>query len=143
MFFCADSNVPDRLRAARGLSSPYNFVYGGSWRGRGRCPPCSSPGMRTGKEDKVNILGICAADLLNTLEYNLTREGDDSRFQRAVVYHRLPESIAREFESISKETSYCQTVLHCNSIRRINTDTPKHRSNHEYSSLEHRRVTRH
>ncbi len=103
MFFCADSNVPDRLRAALGLSSPYNFVYGGSWRGRGRCPPCSSPGMRTGKEDKVNILGICAADLLNTLEYNLTCEGDDSRFQRAVVYHRLPESVAREFESISKE----------------------------------------
>jgi len=56
-----------------------------------------------GKEDKVDILGICAADLLNTLEYNLTREGDDSRFQRAVVYHRLPESVAREFESISKE----------------------------------------
>ncbi len=32
-----------------------------------------------------------------------SREGVDSRFQRAVVYRRLPESVAREFESISKE----------------------------------------
>jgi hypothetical protein len=56
-----------------------------------------------GKEEKVDIMGICAADLLNTLEYNLTHNGEDSRFQRAVVYHRLPENVAREFVKLSKE----------------------------------------
>jgi len=81
------------------------LVRAGAAKRGGDCISLSACGYipQYGKEEKVDILGICGADLLNTLEHNLTREGDHSRFQRAVVYHRLPEDVAREFETMSKE----------------------------------------
>ncbi len=56
-----------------------------------------------GKEEKIDIMGVCGADLLNTLEHNLASEGELAHLQRAVVYHRLPDVVAREFEKHSAE----------------------------------------
>ena len=66
-----------------------------------------------GKEEKVGILGICATDLLNTLDHNLEHDGDQSRFQRAVAYHNLPDDIAKEFETLSKDKT-CELLVELN-----------------------------
>lgn len=55
------------------------------------------------KSEKIDIAGICATDLLNTLDHNLDREGNEGKFQRAVAYHNLPDDIVDEFKALSRE----------------------------------------
>ena len=50
-----------------------------------------------------NSARLVGADLLNTLEHNLAHEDETARLQRAVVYHRLPDVVAHEFEKHSRE----------------------------------------
>ena len=80
-----------------------------------------------GKEEKVDIFGTCASDLLNTLDYNLEHDGDHHRFQRAIAYHDLPNDIANEFEAHSRE-KISALLLELNtwlSEKKKTTPTPK------------------
>lgn len=54
---------------------------------------------------KMDIMSICAADLLTTAVYNLEHDSDNARFQRQVVYHDIPVSVAREFKGFSHARS--------------------------------------
>jgi hypothetical protein len=56
-------------------------------------------------EEKVDILSVCAADLLGTAVHNLDHEKDEARFQRQVVYRSIPESVAEEFKQYSNKKS--------------------------------------
>ena len=55
--------------------------------------------------EKVEILSICAADLLGSAVHNLEHGGDDARFQRQVVYQQVPIEMARAFRQHSNEKS--------------------------------------
>lgn len=58
----------------------------------------------TAIDEKVMIMGDCARDLLETLDHNLNRaETQDPRFQRAVVYHALPNNLIDEFKTFSEQ----------------------------------------
>lgn len=51
---------------------------------------------------KVQILATCAADLLGTAAHNLEIGQDDARFQRQLVYDKVPTDIANEFRLIGE-----------------------------------------
>lgn len=54
--------------------------------------------------EKVDVLSVCATDLLNTAVHNLSIENkDDARFQRQVAYVDLPESVMEEFKVYSHD----------------------------------------
>jgi hypothetical protein len=56
------------------------------------------------EEDKLRIMGISTADLLNTMLYNLDPH-EYPRFQREVVYTELPKEAIAEFKLLSHEKS--------------------------------------
>lgn len=56
--------------------------------------------------EKIEILSISAADLLHTAIHNLELEGNKPRFQRQVVYHKVPPDLAAAFEVISEKDSH-------------------------------------
>lgn len=53
--------------------------------------------------DKIGIMATCAADLLDTVEHNLTAPTSAAKFQREVVYHDIPLADAQEFRQYSAE----------------------------------------
>jgi len=55
-------------------------------------------------EQKIEIMGDCASDLLGTLEHNVDTN-KPPRFQRAVVYSDLPQEVIDEFNNLSQEKS--------------------------------------
>jgi hypothetical protein len=55
--------------------------------------------------DKIDILSVCTTDLLETAVHNLDHEKDEARFQRQVVYRKIPESVAEEFKQYSNKKS--------------------------------------
>lgn len=60
------------------------------------------------KEDeleKIRILALCAADLLETAVHNLDAPEDDIRFQRQMIYPNVPDSVVGEFKQYSKDKS--------------------------------------
>lgn len=62
------------------------------------------PAADTG--EKIDILGVSACDLLETLDHNLVaQEPNDRRLQRSVVYHELPDHVAVEFKAFGEEKS--------------------------------------
>ena len=56
---------------------------------------------RKSELEKLKIMGVCAADFLNTIEHNISTPDDDPRFQRAVIYHDLPREVVDEFKTLS------------------------------------------
>lgn len=58
---------------------------------------------RKSELEKLKIMGICAADFLNTIEHNVSTPHDDARFQRALIYHDLPRDVVDEFKTLSSE----------------------------------------
>lgn len=56
---------------------------------------------RKSELEKLKIMGVCAADFLNTIEHNISTPDDDARFQRAVIYHDLPREVVDEFKTLS------------------------------------------
>jgi hypothetical protein len=56
------------------------------------------------EEDKIRIMGISTADLLNTIQYNLDPQ-EYPRFQREVIYTELPKETIAEFKLLSHEKS--------------------------------------
>jgi len=59
----------------------------------------SSPGYipHADELEKVEILSVCTADLLNSAVHNLDAEPEDRYFQRQLTYTEVPESMAESF----------------------------------------------
>ena len=55
------------------------------------------------QQDKIDIVATCTSDLLSTAAYNIENDKDNARFQRQVIYHRIPVSIAKQFEQYSRK----------------------------------------
>lgn len=51
--------------------------------------------------EKVRILGKDSAELISTIDHNLTAAPDDLRFQRKVAYSSVPLEAAREFKALA------------------------------------------
>lgn len=59
--------------------------------------------------EKLRILGMDAADLVSTIDHNMTHKHPDLRFQRTVVYDSIPLEHANEFRKLSAK--YGQELL--------------------------------
>ena len=56
---------------------------------------------RTGEADKIGILGTDVADLMSTIDHNLTDRKEESMFQRKVSYDNLPVEAVVEIRKLS------------------------------------------
>lgn len=56
-------------------------------------------------DEKIDIMGICGADLLNTLNYNISAPSGKAFFQREVIYHRMPRVSVDDFKEYSRAKS--------------------------------------
>jgi hypothetical protein len=59
--------------------------------------------------DKIAILGADVADLIETIEHNIEHGDTDPRFQRKVMYRRVPVAALAEFRRLS--AAQAQTLL--------------------------------
>jgi hypothetical protein len=55
--------------------------------------------------DKLQILGTDTADLIATIEYNLTHSKEEARFQRKVYYDNVPTKYVEPFRRYSAKLS--------------------------------------
>jgi len=51
--------------------------------------------------DKIAILGVDVADLIDTIDHNIEHGDTDPRFQRKVMYHSIPVEALREFRRLA------------------------------------------
>lgn len=54
-------------------------------------------------DDLLYILGDCTADLLETLDHNLSCEDHERRLQLSVVYNNLPDEVLPNLELVSRD----------------------------------------
>jgi hypothetical protein len=54
---------------------------------------------------KIDIFSTSAADLLSTSVHNVESDNNNARFQRQVIYYKIPQSLAKEFIEYSNEKS--------------------------------------
>jgi hypothetical protein len=54
-----------------------------------------------GVDEKLAILGSDVADLIATIDHNIERHGEPPRFQRKVMYHRIPARDVPAFRRVS------------------------------------------
>jgi hypothetical protein len=74
---------------------------------------------RSGIQEKLSILGVEAADLMNTIDHNIHTEENDPFFQRKVCYFRFP---ARHLPELKKLTQKKSQAL----LEEINTWMAEH-----------------
>lgn len=55
--------------------------------------------------EKIELFTTHAGDMLETGAHNLSPECNKPRLQQQLTYHEIPESVIREFETISREKS--------------------------------------
>lgn len=55
--------------------------------------------------EKIEVLSVCAADLLGSAAHNLEHEKEDARFQRQVVYSQVPAETVKNFKKYSDKKS--------------------------------------
>lgn len=60
---------------------------------------------RTGISEKISILGVETADLLNTIDHNIHVEDGEPYFQRKVCYFRFPERHLPELRALAQQKS--------------------------------------
>jgi hypothetical protein len=58
-----------------------------------------------GADDKLHILGTDVADLIRTIDHNLTPSAIPPRFQRKVMYHGIPAASVAAFRALSASES--------------------------------------
>ena len=58
------------------------------------------------EEEQLNILGIAAADLLNTLAYNLQPGNENKQLQLQVSYDNLPLAAVNEFDAMARSEGF-------------------------------------
>ena len=51
--------------------------------------------------DKIAILGVDVADLIDTIDHNIEHGDTDPRYQRKVMYHSIPVEALREFRRLA------------------------------------------
>ena len=56
---------------------------------------------KSSEADKLHILGNDVAHLISTIDYNLTSDHRDARFQRKVAYDNLPDEVLPKFRALS------------------------------------------
>jgi len=56
-----------------------------------------------GMAEKLSIMGVEAADLLNTIDHNIHAEREEPRFQRKVCYYRFPARYLPELRQMTQE----------------------------------------
>ncbi len=61
------------------------------------------------EEAKINILGSDVADLIQTIEHNLTASAEQAFFQRKVSYDHLPAEVLPEFQRLAGQ--HAQSLL--------------------------------
>jgi Family of unknown function (DUF6502) len=57
-------------------------------------------------ENKITILGTDVADLIGTIDHNLSHSGRDSRFQLKVAYDNLPAGALVDFRDSSSQRAF-------------------------------------
>ncbi|MCF6235864.1 MAG: DUF6502 family protein [Gammaproteobacteria bacterium] len=55
--------------------------------------------------EKIKIMSTCAADLLASAVHNQEQSSDDARFQRQVVYRKVPKQVVSQFKEYSDNKS--------------------------------------
>lgn len=60
---------------------------------------------RSGIREKLSILGVEAADLMNTIDHNIHTEENDPYFQRKVCYYRFPARHLPELKQLTQQKS--------------------------------------
>lgn len=60
---------------------------------------------QAGTAEKLSILGVEAADLLNTIDHNIHNEGEEPFFQRKVCYYRFPAAYLPELRELARSRS--------------------------------------
>jgi len=60
---------------------------------------------KAGIPEKLSILGVETADLLNTIDHNIHAEGEEPNFQRKVCYYRFPARHLPELKIIVSRKS--------------------------------------
>lgn len=55
--------------------------------------------------EQIDILSVCAQDLLNTGIHNLNNKKDHARFQRQLIHRKVSEEVAEKFTALCKEKS--------------------------------------
>jgi hypothetical protein len=60
---------------------------------------------RTGISEKLSILGVETADLLNSIDHNIHSDGEDPYFQRKVCYYRFPARHLPELKKLASQKS--------------------------------------
>jgi len=60
---------------------------------------------KAGIGEKLSILGIETADLLNTIDHNIHMEDEDPFFQRKVCYYRFPARHLPELKELAQQKS--------------------------------------
>jgi len=58
---------------------------------------------RAGTAEKLSILGVEVADLLNTLDHNINAEDEEPYFQRKVCYYRFPAHHLPELRQLAQK----------------------------------------
>lgn len=75
--------------------------------------------------EKIEILSISAADLLQTAIHNLELDGEKPRFQRQLIYHQVPPDLVNAFQVISeKESLELLQRLNTYLSEQLDTETP-------------------
>ncbi len=57
------------------------------------------------ESDKIDIMGTCVSDLLDTIGHNITQNPQDAYLQQQLIYHDIPEPVVAEFVALSREKS--------------------------------------
>lgn len=79
--------------------------------------------VRSGEIEKINILGTDAAELMSTIDHNLTCDGDGARLQRKISYDNIPDSVLDELRLAIRKKSEAFVESMDRLISRYDRDT--------------------
>lgn len=60
---------------------------------------------RDDEAKKIEIMGTCAKDLLDTISHNIAHGAHDPYLQQQVIYHDIPEDALDDFRALSRKKS--------------------------------------
>ncbi len=55
--------------------------------------------------EKIGIMSVCVADLIDTSVHNLESSKEKARLQRQIIYKKVPQGVAEEFKKYSAKKS--------------------------------------
>lgn len=63
--------------------------------------------------EKIDILSVCASDLLTTSAHNLENDDKHAKFQRQIVFRQMPTETVTEFQNYSRDKAV-DLISDCN-----------------------------